>query len=141
MRNFNPEDFNKRLLKIGWLMIAKKKDMQMMKGYINSLWKWKMSNIQANYYSKFIKIMKESEEMIKFSNLLNKKIYENIHHSFRSILSAGNQKTNRKREIVEKYLTRRFRNYFIAFKNATLHTEINIWKSKYTDVIKAKILY
>jgi len=34
-----------------------------------------MSNIQANYYSKFIKIMKESEEMIKFSNLLNKKIY------------------------------------------------------------------
>jgi hypothetical protein len=62
----------------------------MMKGYINSLWKWKMSNIQANYYSKFIKIMKESEEMIKFSNLLNKKIYENIHHSFRSILSAGN---------------------------------------------------
>jgi len=46
-----------------------------MKGYINSLWKWKMSNIQANYYSKFIKIMKESEEMIKFSNLLNKKIY------------------------------------------------------------------
>ena len=58
MRNFNPEDFNKRLLKIGWFMIVKKKDMQMMKGYINSLWKWKMSSIQANYYSKFIKIMK-----------------------------------------------------------------------------------
>jgi len=47
----------------------------MMKGYINSLWKWKMSSIQANYYSKFIKIMKESEEMVSFSNLLNKKIY------------------------------------------------------------------
>jgi hypothetical protein len=42
---------------------------------------------------------------------------------------------------VEKYLTRRFRNYFIEFKNSTLSTEINVWKSKYTDVIKAKILY
>ncbi len=33
--------------------------METMKGYINSLWKWKMSNIQAIYYSKFIRVFKE----------------------------------------------------------------------------------
>jgi hypothetical protein len=68
-----------------------------MKGYINSLWKWKMSNIQATYYSKFIKVFKESEEMVKFSNVLNKKIYEHVHTGFRSILTVGSERTNRKR--------------------------------------------
>ena len=33
------------------------------------------------------------------------------------------------------------RSYFISFKNATSKTEINIWKSKYTNTIKAKIVY
>lgn len=59
MRNFNPEDFNKRLMQHAFLMISKKNDMETMKGYINSLWKWKMSNIQAIYYSKFIRVFKE----------------------------------------------------------------------------------
>jgi hypothetical protein len=41
---------------------------------------------------------------------------------------------------VEKYLTRKARNYFLIFKNNTLKSEINIWKSKYTESIKSKIL-
>ena len=32
-----------------------------MRAYINSLWKWKLSNLEANYYGKFIKVFKESE--------------------------------------------------------------------------------
>ena len=40
------------------MMIEKKKDIENLRGYINSLWKWKMSNIEANYYSKFIKIFR-----------------------------------------------------------------------------------
>ncbi len=31
-----------------------------MKGYVNSLWKWKMANTEANYYDKFIKVFRES---------------------------------------------------------------------------------
>ena len=68
-----------------------------MKGFINSLWKWKMSNMQATYYSKFIKVFRESEEMVRFSNLLNKKHYENVHHAFRNILAEGHERTNRKK--------------------------------------------
>lgn len=97
MRNFNPEDFNQRLVRIGFLMIAKRHEMEILKGYINSLWKWKLSNIQASYYTKFINVFKESEEMIKLSNLINKKIYEKTHHAFRNILSVGHARTNRKR--------------------------------------------
>lgn len=81
-------------------MISKRHEMEILKGYINSLWKWKLSNIQASYYTKFINVFKESEEMIKLSNLINKKIYENTHHAFRNILSVGHARTNRKREIV-----------------------------------------
>jgi len=36
-------------------------------------------------------------------------------------------------------LTRKARNYFLIFKNNTLKSEINIWKSKYTESIKFKI--
>lgn len=68
-----------------------------MKGYINSLWKWKMSNIQATYYSKFIKVFKESEEVAQLSNILNKKIYEHVHYGFRSILTVGAERSNRRR--------------------------------------------
>lgn len=60
-----------------------------MKGYINSLWKWKMSNIQATYYTKFIKVFKEGEEMVNLSNILNKKTYEHVNTGFRSIMTAG----------------------------------------------------
>jgi hypothetical protein len=141
MRPFNPEDINKRLIKLGFIMIEKKKDMESLKGFINSLWKWKMSNIQATYYAKFIKVFKESEEMIKFSNILTKKHCEYVHCGFRAILAVGHSRTNRKREIVEKYLSKKMRNYFLAFRHATSHTEINVWKSKYTGTIKAKILY
>jgi hypothetical protein len=111
-----------------------------MRGYINSLWKWKLSNIEATYYTKFIKVFRESEEMITFSTQINKKLYENVHHAFRNILAVGHERTNRKREIVEKYLIRKARNYFLVFKNNTLRFEINIWKSKYTSSIKAKII-
>lgn len=52
----------------------------------------------------------------------------------------GHSRTNRKREIVQKYLSRKARNYFLVFKNNTLKSEINIWKSKYTESIKSKIL-
>lgn len=41
---------------------------------------------------------------------------------------------------MEKYLSRKARNYFLVFKNNTLRSEINIWKSKYTESIKSKIL-
>ena len=81
-------------------MISKRHEMEILKGYINSLWKWKLSNIQASYYTKFINIFKESEEMIKLSNLINKKIYENTHYAFRNILSIGHAIKNRKREII-----------------------------------------
>lgn len=57
-----------------------------MKTYVNSLWKWKMSNVEANYYAKFIKVFKESEELIILSNCINKKYYENIHFAFRNIM-------------------------------------------------------
>jgi hypothetical protein len=33
------------------------------------------------------------------------------------------------------------RGYFMALRNSTASTEINIWKSKYTNSIKAKIIY
>jgi len=33
------------------------------------------------------------------------------------------------------------RGYFMALRNSTATTEINIWKSKYTNSIKAKIIY
>ena len=56
-----------------------------------------MSNMQATYYSKFIKVFRESEEMVRFSNLLNKKHYENVHHAFRNILAEGHERTNRKK--------------------------------------------
>ncbi len=46
-----------------------------MKGYINSLWKWKLSNIQASYYTKIIRVFKENEEIIKLSDIINKKLY------------------------------------------------------------------
>jgi hypothetical protein len=55
-------------------------------------------------------------------------------------LTIGHSRTNRKREIVEKYLTIKAINYFLIFKNNTLKSEINIWKSKYTESIKSKIL-
>ena len=101
------------MLKIAFLMIHKKSDLESMKGYINSLWKWKMSNMQATYYSKFIKVFKEGEEMIKFSNIINKKYFEHVHNGFRSIMAEGEERTNRKREIVEKYLMKKFRSYFL----------------------------
>jgi hypothetical protein len=43
------------------MKIKSKADIEALRTYINSLWKWKMSNVEANYYAKFIKIFKESE--------------------------------------------------------------------------------
>ena len=58
MRTLNPDEMNKKNIKIAFLLIQKKNDQEYLKGYINSLWKWKMSNMQATYYSKFIKVFK-----------------------------------------------------------------------------------
>ena len=79
--------------------------------------------------------------MVKFSNIINKKYFEHVHNGFRSIMAEGEERTNRKREIVEKYLMKKFRSYFLLFKNALTKTEINVWKSKYTSSIKAKVSY
>ena len=120
--------------------IKKKKDMQKLRSYINSLWKWKLSNFEANYYSKFIKVFKESEELIILSNSFNKKLYQNLHHSFRAILRVGTDRQNRKTHITEKYLMRKYRNYFQIFKFNVHQQETKTWKNKYTEAIKGQQL-
>lgn len=66
-----------------------------------------MSNFEANYYSKFIKVFKESEELLSLSSCLNKKTNDHLHSGFRAILMAGVDKHNRKVHITQKYLTRK----------------------------------
>ena len=75
-----------------------------------------MSNVEANYYAKFIKVFKESEELIILSNCLNRKKYENLHFGFRRIICEGSSRYQRKYYITEKYLTRKISNYFQRFK-------------------------
>lgn len=41
--------------------LKKNREMNVLRNYINSLWRWKTSNIEAQYYTKFINIFRESE--------------------------------------------------------------------------------
>ena len=61
LNKYAPEAVNPLNLKWGFGKIKNKADMEILRTYINSLWKWKMSNVEANYYAKFIKVFKESE--------------------------------------------------------------------------------
>lgn len=58
MKRYNPEDFNQIFVRAAFMQIQKKNELESMKGFVNSLWKWKMSNMQATYYSKFIKVFR-----------------------------------------------------------------------------------
>ena len=79
--------------------IKHRAEMEILRTYINSLWKWKMSNVEANYYAKFIKVFKESEELLILSNVFNRKQYEHLHNGFRSIAMEGAERQRRKYQI------------------------------------------
>ena len=116
LQRFSPSEVNARNLRGSFDRIKKKADMEILRAYINSLWKWKMSNVEANYYAKFIKVFRESEELLILSNIFNRKKYEHLHNGFRAILSEGVERQQRKYQITEKYLTRKLSNYFQRFK-------------------------
>lgn len=39
-------------------ILKKQREMNVLRNYINSLWRWKTSNIEAQYYTKFINIFR-----------------------------------------------------------------------------------
>lgn len=41
-------------------LLKNQREIDIVRNYINSLWRWKTSNIEAQYYTKFINIFKES---------------------------------------------------------------------------------
>ena len=74
--------------------------------------------------------------MVILSNCLNKKIYEHLHSGFRSIVSMSAHRQNRKTQITEKYLMRKYRNYFQLCKLNVLQNEGKTCKSRYTETVK-----
>ena len=74
------------------------------------------------------------------AQLISRKLHQTTQYAFSSIREVGQTEFQRKHQLVEKYLTRRARNNFLAFRSATQSETIGIWRSKFTDTVKASVL-
>jgi hypothetical protein len=115
-----------------------KAEAESMRTYINSLWKWKLSNVENNYYATFFKICSEGERLIILSNLYNRKLHEHLHFAFRSTLREATRRHSRKRLLTQKYLTRKLNNYFQRFKLGACIEEAKTWRTKFIETINGK---
>jgi hypothetical protein len=107
-----------------------------MKGYINSLWRWKMTNTENQFYDKFIKVFSQSEELLNLSKIMNKKENGTLHLAFAQIKNAAKERFDRKVYLVEKLFTKKAKTYFERMRAHVYREEISTWKSMYTQVVK-----
>lgn len=109
-----------------------------MKGYINSLWRWKMTNTETQYYDKFIKVFSQSEEVLNLSKILNKKESDTLHFAFSQIKLSAKVRFDRKYYLVEKYLSKKVKKYIDAMRSHAYHSNVSTLKDMYSQVVKTE---
>lgn len=119
-----------------FLTLKKNREMNVLRNYINSLWRWKTSNIEAQYYTKFINVFRESEELLSLSRILNSKINAIYGHVFRKLQASQRIGADYRTTVVAKYLGRRAAAYFNEFKRNLKQTEVSFWKKQFQSSIK-----
>ena len=109
-----------------------------MKGYINSLWKWKMTNTENQYYEKFIKVFSQSEELLNLSKLLNKKESDALHFAFSQLKLSSKERFDRKSYLVEKYLSKKIKFYFDKMRTNAYRSKLSTLSGMYSQVVKTE---
>jgi hypothetical protein len=59
--------------------------MVTLRNYINSLWKWKITNNEQRHFSEMMRVFRESEDLICLSTLVNKRVCGMLALGFRHI--------------------------------------------------------
>lgn len=117
-------------------VLKKQREMNVLRNYINSLWRWKTSNIEAQYYTKFINIFRESEELLSFSRILNSKLNSIYHHVFSRLRNQNTRGAAYQTAIIAKYLSKRVSSYFALFRRNLKQKEVEFWRNRFQSSIK-----
>lgn len=117
-------------------ILKKHREMNVLRNYINSLWRWKTSNIEAQYYTKFINIFRESEELLSLSRILNSKLSNIYGHVFTKLKSSARNSMDFRTMVVAKCLRKRLAGYFNEFKRNLKQSEVFYWKQQFQSSIK-----
>lgn len=71
-----------------------------------------MTNTENQFYDKFIKVFSQSEELLNFSKIMNKKENDTLHSAFTQIRNVAKERFDRKVHLVGKYFTKKAKTYF-----------------------------